>query len=46
MISKRELFWIAVMAIIYVTAVKYYAIAPITNLVAAALFGWELADYI
>ena len=46
MISKRELFWIAAMAIIYVIAVKYYAIAPITNLVSAALFGWELADYI
>ncbi len=46
MITKRELFWIAAMAIIYVLLVKYYAIAPISNFVSAALFGWELADYI
>ena len=46
MISKKELFWIFLMVVIYVLSVKYYAIAPITNLVSSALFGWELADYI
>ena len=32
-ISKKELFWIAAMVIIYVLLVKYYAIAPIPNFV-------------
>ena len=46
MISKKETFWIIAMVIIYVLLVKFYAIAPISNFVSAALFGWELADYI
>ena len=46
MITKKQLLWIIIMAVIYVLSVKYYAIAPITNIISSALFGWELAEYI
>ena len=46
MITRKELFWIIIMAVIYVIAIKYVAIAPITNIISSALFGWELAEYI
>jgi len=44
--KKKETFWIAAMAIIYVLLFKYCAVTPISNIVSATLFGWELADYI
>ncbi len=46
LISKSETFILIIIAVLYVCLVKYYHIAPISNFVSAALFGWELADYI